>query len=448
MPFSCEADNRYAPPIDIPEHHLVNLLKAPCLAIDIGGSLAKLVYVSNSSMSDKSGTCNSRQLNFVKFETRHIAHLTCYIKNRMGENVDRIQGKSISVTGGGAHKYKDLIEETLGLKVNKQDEMDCLIKGSNFLLSNIPNEAFALNKGGNPDISFQKTGCEFPYLLVNIGSGVSMLKVHSDEHFERVGGTAVGGGTFWGLGSLLTKAQGFDELLALAQNGDSSTVDMLVKDIYGGSYDAMDLPGDLVASSFGKAARSGKAGSTSGQFEDADIAKSLLRLISNSIGQIAYLHANLYGCSRIIFGGFFIRGKIATMRTISYAIDFWSKGKVQALFLSHEGYLGAVGAFVKGVGLTTQPEKYLDDTRISQNLETSSTVSKSMQVQLTESETLKVNREDQTLVQGSNPDYLNNSVLEASIPNGWINKVGNGIDSFSDVIIGIAYTQFRLLRML
>jgi len=29
--------------------------------------------------------------------------------------------------------------------------------------------------------------------------------VESDEVFERVGGTATGGGTFWGLGSLLTK---------------------------------------------------------------------------------------------------------------------------------------------------------------------------------------------------------------------------------------------------
>lgn len=29
--------------------------------------------------------------------------------------------------------------------------------------------------------------------------------MESDEVFERVGGTATGGGTFWGLGSLLTK---------------------------------------------------------------------------------------------------------------------------------------------------------------------------------------------------------------------------------------------------
>lgn len=35
-------------------------------------------------------------------------------------------------------------------------------------------------------------------------------------------------------------------------------MDMLVKDIYGGNYDAIGLGGDIIASSFGKAARSAR----------------------------------------------------------------------------------------------------------------------------------------------------------------------------------------------
>lgn len=35
------------------------------------------------------------------------------------------------------------------------------------------------------------------------------------------------------------------------------------------------------------------------------------------------------------------------MNTLSYAIKFWSGGEKQAYFLRHEGYLGAVGAFLK-----------------------------------------------------------------------------------------------------
>lgn len=35
------------------------------------------------------------------------------------------------------------------------------------------------------------------------------------------------------------------------------------------------------------------------------------------------------------------------MNTLSYAIKFWSQGQKEAYFLRHEGYLGAVGAFLK-----------------------------------------------------------------------------------------------------
>ena len=43
----------------------------------------------------------------------------------------------------------------------------------------------------------------FPFLLVNIGSGVSIVKVNGLRSFERVSGSAIGGGTFWGLCRLL-----------------------------------------------------------------------------------------------------------------------------------------------------------------------------------------------------------------------------------------------------
>ena len=458
-------DDPYAPPIYIPERHLNNLRNASNLAIDIGGSLAKLAFSNVHSrrrtlsqdglvtdgmivLDDEQThepnvhTCEpntrdeeykTRRLHFVKFETKHITNLTHYIKDCLGDDAALIRGRTIRVTGGGAHKYRDLFEKTLGLKVIREDEMDCLIKGSNFLLNNIPNEAFSFKKNGNPEISFEKIGCEFPYLLVNIGSGVSMLKVDSDEHFERVGGTAMGGGTFWGLGSLLTKAQGFDELLALAEVGDSSSVDLLVKDIYGGSYEALGLPGDLIASSFGKAARSRIAGPARDQVHDADIAKSLLHLISNGIGQVAYLHANLYNCPRIIFGGFFIRGKKTTMHTISYAINYWSKGTVQALFLRHEGYLGAVGAYLKGtegnvVGNYGENYAFSDSFELSHDL-----MRKALSF-------LELDRLDTALVKFPLIDGTNyhadliDLALDTDARNYWLDIFKDGLDKFCKVI--------------
>lgn len=158
-------------------------------------------------------------------------------------------------------------------------------------------------------------------------------------------GTNIGGGTFWGLCRLLTGLANFDEILELTSHGDNSKVDMLVGDIYGGrDYTGIGLSANTIASSFGKVLHGNKS---LDQYQPADIALSLCRMISYNIGQLAYLNAKRYNLSRIFFGGFFIRGHPYTMETISFAIRFWSKGEMAAHFLRHEGFLGAVGAFMK-----------------------------------------------------------------------------------------------------
>uniref|UniRef100_A0A4W6EKR2 Pantothenate kinase 4 (inactive) n=1 Tax=Lates calcarifer TaxID=8187 RepID=A0A4W6EKR2_LATCA len=347
-----------------PDEIFRNLENAKRFAIDIGGSLTKLAYystvqhkvakvrsfdvlfvsVSQEAASDKLYEISVQEevtarLHFIKFENAYIETCLDFIKDHLVNT----ETKVIKATGGGAHKFKELIERKLGLKVDKEDEMTCLIKGCNFVLRNIPHEAFVYAKHADSEFRFQTTHPDiFPYLLVNIGSGVSIVKVESEDKFERIGGSSIGGGTFWGLGALLTKTKRFDELLQLASKGQHTSVDMLVKDIYGGSYGSLGLTGDLIASSFGKSATADK------EFSKEDMAKSLLHMISNDIGQLACLYAKLHNLSRVYFGGFFIRGHPVTMHTITYSINFFTKGEVQALFLRHEGYLGAIGAFLKG----------------------------------------------------------------------------------------------------
>lgn len=280
-------------------------------------------------------------------------------------------------TGGGAYKFYDRMRDVLHVDVVREDEMGCLIEGLDFFITEIPREVFTYSEEepmqfveARPDIH--------PYLLVNIGSGVSMIKVSGPQDFVRVGGTHLGGGTFWGILSLLTGARTFDEMLSMAESGDNSGVDMLVGDIYGTGYSKIGLKSTAIASTFGKvfkmkrqAERSAEDGEglTNGDpkdqdkdqdgpdqdedqhtisgFKIEDMARSLLYAISNNIGQIAYLQSEKHGLQHIYFGGSFIRGHPQTMNTLSYAIRFWSKGEKQAYFLRHEGYLGAVGAFLK-----------------------------------------------------------------------------------------------------
>lgn len=78
-------------------------------------------------------------------------------------------------------------------RIDKEDETCCLIKGTNFLLRNVAKEAFSFQQNGNPDYIFQNIDSDLhPYLLVNIGSGVSIIKVTDDECYEKIGGLSTG----------------------------------------------------------------------------------------------------------------------------------------------------------------------------------------------------------------------------------------------------------------
>ena len=95
----------------------------------------------------------------------------------------------------------------------------------------------------------------YPFLVVNIGSGVSIIKVISESEYVRVSGTSLGGGTFWGLSRLLARCRTFDESMDFSVAGDNENVDLLVGDIYGGDYNQFHLKSATLASSFGKVVR-------------------------------------------------------------------------------------------------------------------------------------------------------------------------------------------------
>ncbi|PFH52301.1 hypothetical protein AMATHDRAFT_2302 [Amanita thiersii Skay4041] len=319
-------------------------------------------------------------LNFERFETENIHECIEYIQALIERSAQVNQvtieemRKSVKImaTGGGAHKFYDLFKNSLCVEVHREDEMECLIEGLKFITL-IPDEVYYFSEElissfshpqskadgtttklnppthGSPTdgVLFEsKLMPQLPCLLVNIGSGVSIIKVDEEGKFERVSGTSLGGGTLWGLLNLLTPAKTFDEMLALSERGDNSCVDMLVGDIYGQDYSRLGLKSTMIASTFGKVFKKGRDKRT---FAPEDISKSLLFAVSNNIGQIACMNAEKYNLDRIYFGGCFIRGHPATIATLSYAIRFWSRGTKRAVFLRHEGFLGAIGAWIKNI---------------------------------------------------------------------------------------------------
>ncbi|XP_002718546.1 pantothenate kinase 1 isoform X1 [Oryctolagus cuniculus] len=354
----------------------------PWFGMDIGGTLVKLVYfepkditaeeeqeeVENLKSIRKYLTSNTAygktgirdvhlelknltmcgrkgNLHFIRFPSCAMHR---FIQMGSEKNFSSLH-TTLCATGGGAFKFEEDFRMIADLQLHKLDELDCLIQGLLYVDSvgfNGKPECYYFENPTNPELCQKKPYCldnPYPMLLVNMGSGVSILAVYSKDNYKRVTGTSLGGGTFLGLCCLLTGCETFEEALEMAAKGDSTNVDKLVKDIYGGDYERFGLQGSAVASSFGNMMSKEKRESISKE----DLARATLVTITNNIGSIARMCALNENIDRVVFVGNFLRINMVSMKLLAYAMDFWSKGQLKALFLEHEGYFGAVGALLE-----------------------------------------------------------------------------------------------------
>jgi len=394
-----------------------------------GGIEGSISQPSNSTT--KSNTLSARRaqeleidsddlhgtLHFVKFQTTSIKHFFDLV------NLEGLGHVELFATGGGAHKYRDDFlqmvaqgdkkgvsedqgknnvqnnnnnnnthenteennqnhiqpasqTETIPTKAMFQvvDEMSSLVRGVAFLIKHSPvAECFSFKRYlFHQELEmYSRSPPSFPFLLVNIGSGVSILRVDNEKEYTRVGGSSLGGGTFLGLCRALTGCSSFQEALSLAHKGKGSKVDLLVNDIYGRDYSSLGLSGDTIAASFGKLVKmvddtsvgggggneqNRGNGNGSGHHElfnpyvygitREDLAKSALVMITNNICSLAHLYARqVLKVPSVVFVGNFLRNNILAMRMLSYALAYWSNNTIEAIFLKHEGYFGAVGTF-------------------------------------------------------------------------------------------------------
>ncbi|XP_026318495.1 pantothenate kinase 3 isoform X2 [Hyposmocoma kahamanoa] len=368
----------------------------PWFGMDIGGTLTKLVYfeprennrreldketevlknirryLTRNSAYGKTGrrdvhlqmenvTIRGRRgtLHFIRFPTSEVGSFLQLARSKgMADLVN-----TIYATGGGAFKFEEDFIKEVNMRLSKLDELDALIAGVLFCDAMnahecyywAPPEETPVHQNASDSPPYSQTALSayvrkpydfsspYPFLLVNIGSGVSVLVVNGPNDFHRVSGTSLGGGTFLGLCSLLTGCSSFEEAISLAQAGDNTSVDKLVRDIYGGDYARFGLPGDLVASSFGQMCSAERRAKVSRE----DLARATLVTITNNIGAIARLCASTENIDKIVFCGNFLRVNPLSMKLLSYALSYWSRGALKALFLEHEGYFGAVGCLIQ-----------------------------------------------------------------------------------------------------
>eukprot|EP00036_Acanthoecidae_sp_10tr_P015626 CAMPEP_0206286686 /NCGR_PEP_ID=MMETSP0106_2-20121207/727_1 /ASSEMBLY_ACC=CAM_ASM_000206 /TAXON_ID=81532 /ORGANISM="Acanthoeca-like sp., Strain 10tr" /LENGTH=301 /DNA_ID=CAMNT_0053717213 /DNA_START=1 /DNA_END=903 /DNA_ORIENTATION=+ len=251
------------------------------VGIDVGGTMCKICYLETypwkgepegetatreklrevvndpatygeSGIRDKAKEFDSEILGghvyFVQFESRKMEKVLEMFRVKSALATSTM----IYGTGGGARKYAAKIKNMLGISIKHCDELHSLIAGINFMLRHDPSALYQVDPETFLDKGDRITPDEtdkYPYLLVNIGSGVSILRVDADGSHERVGGSALGGSTTL---LIVTGCANFAEAMAFAEKGNSKNIDLLVEDIYGGDYAEFGLPGSTVASSLGK----------------------------------------------------------------------------------------------------------------------------------------------------------------------------------------------------
>jgi type II pantothenate kinase len=234
---------------------------------------------------------------------------------RVAREVESVRPRRIGVTGCGGARLADL----LSLDTTRIGEFDAWAAGARELLR------------------MQSVPRVEPFLLVSLGTGTSALLVDGDR-VERVGGTALGGGTILGLGGALTGRTSFDELVALAGEGDRRRVDLLVSDIYPGGL--AELPGAANAASFGKLASAAGEGT---RREPRDLAAALLALVGENVALLCNSLAGQAGVRRIVFGGSALRGNPPVAQLLVALTAVLGR---EPIVLENGEYSGAIGALL------------------------------------------------------------------------------------------------------
>jgi type II pantothenate kinase len=168
-------------------------------------------------------------------------------------------------------------------------------------------------------------------VVANVGTGTPFVCIDGDK-YSHIAGTGIGGGTLNGLSELLLDRP-VAELELLASKG-TNKLDLVVGDLM--ELGVGKLPKAATASNFGKANPSiGK--------NSADVAKSLLKMVGETLGVMGALAAKSCGSNEIIFTGRVPEENMAIRKSITEACEMFG---VRAIFPENGKYCTAIGAVI------------------------------------------------------------------------------------------------------
>ncbi|MFI3207052.1 MAG: type II pantothenate kinase [Clostridia bacterium] len=239
------------------------------LGIDIGGSTTKIVAFDEE-----------KQL-IASLQVTAADQLTCLygaIGNLLYQNnLDIKNVKEIVLTGVGATKATG---DIYGIPTMRIKEIEAIGHGA-LMLS-------GLKKA----------------LVVSMGTGTAFVEAEGDKT-THIGGSGVGGGTIMGLSSKLVSESKIDPIVELAQDGDLSKVDLMIKDI--SNEEIPLLPDYATASNFGKISNTAKR---------KDLSLGLMNMVYQTVGMMA-----VFACRNTDIKKIVVTGSVAKLPNAKILLD-------------------------------------------------------------------------------------------------------------------------------
>ncbi|KAI0215126.1 hypothetical protein LSAT2_032824 [Lamellibrachia satsuma] len=339
-------------------------------ALDIGASLAKVVYRSNKDYKDGKPIFTQEDPNVGRLRLAMLKRfepevLIQFIKDNCDRTEDASSPCCIPATGCGSSIYRQQLEQGLNIKVEQMLEWDCFAAGLRFLRNNDSRQSLCLETSATGETDgvekattavrimaslhnfsdmkaefmgrasqkemqarstsdngpLQNTGSstgtgnqETPAanastcILVVIGTGASWVKIGGPGSLKTIHFSASAGGMFVSLGRLLTRSsKTFLELIDLAKRGDPSKVNLCGSDLKSDS-DQSDMYSTFVSNIADIAISNfGQALiDPQGDFKDDDLIASLLDTACIDFIRITRLLALVSGQEKVYLAGNFV----------------------------------------------------------------------------------------------------------------------------------------------
>jgi len=325
--------------------------------LDRGCSLTKILYITKEAFESPE-TPETRVFQCALFTNKDFEKGVSWLKREAYLPKER---GSFHVTGAGGANFRKWISEQLEVEVEFQDEFLSQIRGSHFMVKYMPDEEICYPRSSAVDL----TKCEKPEIIKTVhnamrekllsdgnqasqanklpaifaflGSGGGITRINEDATGKVAGGVTFAGKTFLGLGKCLLGTADYDEICALAEQGNRRNTDTLASEVFTDGQ----LPQDTPLVCFGKLADSDKALK---DYDRADLAHAHVSATAlNIVTAIAMVSVN-EKITQVYIGGNLVRADVIR-KEIQFAKSLYAPDELNFHYLK-TGHTGAIGAMI------------------------------------------------------------------------------------------------------